>query len=724
MASKGFGGSKDLTYQFPDFNIKESEKDKDWYKKCVMAITNQSLHNSYDLYYDAINESYEFYQGLDVGEEFRFLQEAEDGDVLPASWINYNKIKVKIDLLIGELSERGYRLNVSSINKDAKIRKLRKKEETRVDMRLSKFVEPVQQSIGIPLMKSDALPQDEEELEEFFDYNYKEKSEVFIQSAIKWLAKVNDWDYERIALFRDLCIAGRCFVKTEIVNGIPRARRIDPRYMIFDTNATDDFLSDSSFFGEVRYMAINDLVEEYDVTREEIEQVYKSHNESQKLNIYNQQKAYADGLLGNTSLRFFKRERGELRVLVVSAVWADTKPFNHKESKDKYGNTHYKSVGDSDGKSVKKRRIGTWRKGTLIGGQLCKDYGEVDNQIRSVDDLHTSRCPYKCLIPNYINGHGVSKVDQLKGLQKLKDIALYNVQLEMSTAGTKGFIYDISQLPEEWNIETALKYLKTTGIAFIDSKKDGYPSNFNQFQSIDMTLSDSITRYIGVSQMVDAEMDAISGINEARQGIVKNASQAVGVTQSALMQSSMSTQSMFKLFNIFSNHTWTSIANLTRIAAKDAERFSPIIGDVGVDFINNDLEIDLNDYDVFIESVPPVIEDTQMYHQLVQSALAAGSIDFRSAIKLLMEKDPEIGVKKFERALREQEKKQEMAQQQAAQQQQAMMQQQSQSEQQQFAMEQQGKLAEIQMENEGKKELELIKSRVAALGKRFETKRR
>ncbi len=724
MTNKGFGGNKDLTYQFPDFNIKESQKDEDWHKKCVMAITNQSLHNSYDLYYDAINESYEFYQGLDVSEEFKFLQEAEDGDVLPASWINYNKIKVKIDLLIGELSERGYKLNVTSINKDAKIRKLQKKEETRVDMRMSKFIDPLQQSSGVPLMNMENLPQDEEELDEFFNYNYKEKSEVFIQFAIKWLSRVNDWDYERIALFRDLCIAGRCFVKLEIVKGIPRARRVDPRYMIFDTNATDDFLSDSSFFGEVRYMPINDLADEYNITKSEIEEVYRSHNESQKLNIFTQGSTYSEGLLGNTNLKFFKRERGELRVLVVSAVWADTKPFNYKESEDKYGTTHYKKVGDSDSKNVKKRRIGTWRRGTLIGGEIFKEWGEIDNQVRSVDDLHDSRCPYKCLIPNYINGHGVSKVEQLKGLQKLKDIALYNVQLEMARAGTKGFYYDISQLPDEWDIETALKYLKTTGIAFIDSKKDGVPSSFNQFQQIDMTLSDSITRYIGVSEMVDREMDAISGINEARQGIVKNASQAVGVTQSALMQSSMSTQSMFKLFSMFSNHVWTYTANLVRIAAKDSTKFAPILGDVGFDFINNDLEVDLNDYDVFIESIPPVIEDTQMYYQMVQSALAAGSIDFRSAIKLLMEKDPEIGVKKFERALVEQEKKQERMMQQQQEQQMAMQQQQAQADQQGQMMDQQGKMAEIQLENEGKRELELIKARVAALGKRFETIRR
>src|SRR5690606_6428701 len=136
-----------------------------------------------------------------------------------------------------------------------------------------------------------------------------------------------------------------------------------------------------------------------------------------------------------------------------------------------------------------------------------------------------------------MNGAVVSKVHMMKNLQNFKNMALYRLQLDMARAGTKAFFYDINQLPEGFRLETALKYMKTAGVIPIDASQ----STYNQFKEVDQTISNNITAYLEISGLMDREMDAISGINEARQGMVKNASQAVGVTQSSLFQSTLST---------------------------------------------------------------------------------------------------------------------------------------------------------------------------------------
>lgn len=647
-------GDKNSSLTFPNYNIPESEKKEDYHKQFVEAITNYAINGSYDLGYSMMDESYNFYNGTQGGDEFNFLQEAEDGEVLPAIWINYNRIKPKIDLLIGEMDKKGYDIKVKAINKEAIIRKYDAKENMRIDIRMNPVARVIEENYNVPMGYNPNIPEDEAELDMFFD-SWQSKAEVVVEYALKFLDKKYRWRYLRIALARDIYIAGRAFVKCEIINGIPTVRRVDPRNMIFDYNSTDDFLSDSTFFGEVRYMSIADAAQVYGLDQKEIKEVYNGYTKGAA----NPKSALLVNAANNSGLSYFKDEAGDLRVLVLEAVWQDYKKIKKKYSEDKYGYTHVKEVSDKtkDKENIKSKNVKTWRKGTLIGGKILKEWGEVENQVRSIDDFYDSDCPYKACIPNWINKNSISKVEILKSLQKLKNITLYNVQLAMARAGAKGFVYDIAQIPDGWTVKNVMKFLKVAGIAFIDSMKDGVPAQHNQFGPIDQTLTDAVSKYIAISDMIDREMDAVSGINEARQGLVQSASQAVGVTQSALIQSSLSTESLNSLFQIFASNVWTHLAGLFKFA--DIDKFAPIISETGINFFSEDLEHELDDYAVFIEEVNPMLSDLQQFQNFVTAGLQSGVIDFIDAIKLMREKDVTRGIREFERAYNK--KQQEMA---------------------------------------------------------------
>lgn len=702
------------TYTFPKLTVKESEKNEDWHKKFVQAILNRSIADGYANRYAIANECVNFYLGLQSGDEFDFLQKAEDGDVLPAQWIVFNKINTKINLLIGELAERGYDISVKALNKEARVRKLEEKERLRVEMRFAPVAAELEDSLGLPVQSDEGfIPESEEELDDFIDMDYKEISEIVMESALKFVCKRNGWDYNRIALFRDLLIQNMCFVRNDIIGGVPVAKHVDPRWMVWDVNATDDFLSDSTYFGEIEYMPISQAVDRYSLTDKQVEQVYGAYQD------------YLSGVnqstMGSTSdfsvidrsnnLRFFKSTGGgELRVLVMRGCWLDYKKMSHKLSTDSAGTEHLRKVHpDAEGEDIKKNRIQIWRQGTLIGGSILKEWGELPNQVRNVDSLAFTEAPYKALIPNYLNNTAVSKVQQLKSLQKLKDITMYNIQLAMARAGTKGIFYDVAQLPEDFDINRAMKYLKSVGIAFIDSTASGGAASFNQFKEFDLSLSSSIQQYLQISQMIDQEMDSISGINEARQGQVKSASQAVGVTQSALIQSNLSTAVYFKLFSQFCSNVLNQQAKLIKIAfPKNKARFAPIIGDSGINFLETDIELDLNDYGVFVEEHPPIIQDTQNFQQIVIAALQAGQLTFYDAMNLLLERDVKAGVRKLERNLKKREQMQ-------MEQQQAMMQaeqEQAAAEQEQVAQAKQADMAMKQMELDGQMKQVLAKGRM------------
>lgn len=693
--------------RFPD--PMSPKKDKDYHKKWVQAIVKESLTTNYEHSIAFMDTLVDFYNGAQGGEQFKFLQEAEDGDMLPAMWSNYNKIKVKIDLLLGELTAKGYEIRVRHTNSEASSRKLDAKREALVMMRVSRDLEEIDPEVARSMMPMGGEIEDEKDLEDYFEYDYREITEVIMEAAIKYCAKKYNLDYLRIALFRDLLIFGRMFYKSEIVNSLPVLRRIDPRNFVFDPTAEDDFLHTSSYFGEVRYMSVADAADQYGLTVEEIKKAYQ---DGEKPGNFRAGNAVRSQHIEGTNIAYYKHEDGELKVLVFSAVWKDTKKFNYKESKDKYGNDHLKFIGEEE--SVKKEdklhksNVKIFRKATIIGSDIVVDWGEVENQVRNIEDPFDTPCPYKACIPNYFNGKSVSITEQLQSLQNLKDITLFNVQLQMARAGGKGFVYDLAQTPDDWEADTVIKYLKTAGIAFINSKKDGTPAQFNQFQSIDMTISASITQYLEINAMIDREMDAITGVNEARQGNVQYATQTVGVTQSALFQSNLMTKTRFDLFEYALSEGLNHQAGLVKIAWENKEVFSPIIGDIGYNFINQSTDIELDDYGVFIELVPQSINDLQNFQQIVMAALQAGQLTFVDALKLLKEKQIIPAIRKFERAVMRREKKaqeQQMAQQQAAQQMQMQMQEQQ----------MQAQMAQQQMQAQSQKDIAIAKGKIDLL---------
>lgn len=667
-----------VKYSFPSLTVPESDKDEDWYKQYTQAIVNRSMSEGYTDRVAIANECVNFYQQVQSGEEFAFLQRAEDGDVLPAKWMTVSRIHNKINLLLGELSQKKYDIIVKGLNQELTSRKLKKREEMRIDLRFQPLAQSLEQQSGFQLQNPEMKgangfqPENEEELDDFFDSGgYKDIAEIVVKAILKYLVRVNRWDYQRIAMFRDILIQGMGFCRTEILDGIPVSQRVDPRNMIWDSNSTDDFLTDSTYFGEIEYMSIGDAIDKYGLTKKEVDEAYNAYTTQYNRQTFSQDANDFNVLGSNSNLRFFKNEGGELRVLVCRACWVDYKPYNNKISKDKFGQVHVKRVSpEASGEDVKRTIIKIWRRATLIGGKFLKQWGEMPNQAR--DWTHLSNCdaPYKALIPNYMNGIIVSKVHQMKNLQKLKDIALYRMQLDMARSGGRGFMYDVTQLPPGMTLPQAMKYLKTAGILPIDPSASGNPSGFNQFKDIDLTLQQtSINSYLEIVAMLDREMDAISGINEARQGQVKNASQAVGVTQSSLYQSAMSTEIYYDLFGQFCSSVLTYQAKLAKLAWAGKERFAPIIGDSGVDFLAMDVDMDLHDYAVFIEEVPKMIQDEQTFQQIILAALQAGQLQFAQAMRLLLEKDIQAGVRKLER-----ETKKFLEQQ--AQQEQAMMQQQ------------------------------------------------
>ena len=91
-------------------------------------------------------------------------------------------------------------------------------------------------------------------------------------------------------------------------------------------------------------------------------------------------------------------------------------------------------------------------------------------------------------------------------------------------------------------------------------------------------------------------------------------------------------------------------AGLVKLSFAGNERYAPIIGDVGVNFLEQTVDLELDDFGVFIEELPPLLQDLTTFREIVTAALNAGQLDFITATKLLIEKDITVGIQRFEAA--------------------------------------------------------------------------
>lgn len=701
-----------ITNAFPYISVPEKEKDNEEYHlKWAKAIVTNTFTDSYAQNFRIMSELYKLFQSGTTADMADHLQRAEDGSTLPSVWLSINEIKNKVKLLCGELEERGYDIRAKAVNPEAVSRKLEEKERLRVERRLQSTAQSAQQMTGIPLQKDEHIPQTDKELDEYMDLSYKDKAALIVEYALKFIAATTDWDDKRVWIFRDLIITNRAITKTEVIRGIPQTRRIDPLCFIFDPNSTNDNLSDSTYFGEVEYMPLASAAERYGLSEEEIKEAYNSYNNYLGLNERANHPLHGYyGSIPDQTIRWFRVMDGTPRCLVIRGCWRDYKTLAHKyEVKNEFG-TEY--LQDVTGEQVRKRdkdkimtnKIETWRQCTLVGGTFVKEWGECPNQARDLSSINKSNPPYDVWVPDFLLGRSVSIVEQIAGLQLLKDITVYNMQLAMARGGPKGLVYDMAMKPEGMTHEQVLGYLKASGILPINSKEYQLGmGNMKMFDQFDLTLSDSIEQYINIMNYLDSKMDAVSGISPARQGIVQGASQAVGVTNSALLQSNLVTATYFKGFERFCSRIFNHQARLIKLCWANKEVFAPIIGDTGIDFLKDNIDISLDEFDVIVQSLPPLVQDRQKLENIVMAAIQSGSLELVDALDILLEPDTRAAVRKLKRkmAIRKmmemQSQQQEQQNQQQLQEQQAEAQAQQQEQQLRSAEELQGqKLAATQ----------------------------
>jgi hypothetical protein len=153
---------------------------------------------------------------------------------------------------------------------------------------------------------------------------------------------------------------------------------------------------------------------------------------------------------------------------------------------------------------------------------------------------------------------------------------------------------------------------------------------------------------------------------------------------------------------------WTQVAGLAKITWTDKEQYAPIIGDAGVDFIKQDIDLAMDDYATFVRVLPPSMQNQMELKEFVKISLQQQKLELDDALDLMFERDVDVAKGRLKRALRKKkEADMQMQQQMAMQQQQQAAQLKMQGEQTQAQLQSQLAMTEEQAKQDRMKDIEM-----------------
>lgn len=617
--------------QFPRQSIPENKKDEQWHKDNILGLIN--YHSDYGVFKSERLKDVENYQILDGifdHKQFNYMTEMY-GITAPARLVNWPMINTRIELLAGELLSQGLQFSTEVINRDAVSRKNEKKIGVAVETLLRPVRREIEGVLGMKIPDEDLGEEVPKDIEEYSNYKFRDAVEVMVHHGLKHLIEKQKLYHVFKKGFYDLCITNKQFYKVYVKNGDPFVKRVDPRRMIYDKDSDEEFLHEAGHAGDQAWYTINEILDRHKLTKKQVEELE---------DLASKDKAYFDGLGLNFDFYRFEDD-GTLKVCVTEMQWRSIRMIDYKISKNPYDpeNDYYKMLPE-DYVPSKKDEIQSYgfsdvRKGILIGHDMLIDWGRKSNQIRPEDNYQKTCLDYYGIVKNNFTGTTLSVVDALKNVQLFKNLIMFQVERLVAAGGGKAVVYDVAQKPKGIPLEDVFYHAKNSGLILINSKQEGNKflnSGFNQFSSIDFTLSNSLQQLMNLVMMLDETADRMTGISAARSGINKS-SDLVGVNERNVMQSTIITAPLYEAHYAVVEQVLNAMANLMPFAWGNEPRMINVLGDNMFETLHITEAIANDFYGIYVKNNAKEIGDRNMMLGLIQNYSNTGAIEPLAAIR-------------------------------------------------------------------------------------------
>ena len=236
---------------FPIQKIPFSQKSEEWKKTCVDYIIGQSqLSNGSSIPTDEEMQTYyDLYNSVYSEKDLKYVTNPfNQDDGFPAVAQDYNIIRPKIDLLIGEETKRPFNFKVCRTS-DAAAGEMQEKAKQMlldyVQASIMAKMGPEEQARYEEALSSGEI-QTPEQIQEYLTKEYKDVAEVTAYHTLNYLKHSLNIDHEFVKTWKDGLIAGEEVIYVGIRNGEPCLNRVNPKNFWFDDAEGIEFIHEAS----------------------------------------------------------------------------------------------------------------------------------------------------------------------------------------------------------------------------------------------------------------------------------------------------------------------------------------------------------------------------------------------------------------------------------------------------------------------------------------------
>lgn len=694
---------------FPRQKLPLSKKGKKWQEDCVNYIIgegNVTSGGNSTSYYGELQTYYNLYNSIFDEKDFKSITnpfKVEDG--FPATPHDFNIIRPKVDLLIGEETKRPLNFRVIRTSQEA-TSEMQEKEKQMIlqyiEAAITARMSPEEaQQFQEQLQSGEIMPP--EQIAKYMDKDYKDIVENTAYHSLTYLREKLDLDNEFIKGWKDGLISGREIYYVGVLNAEPYAERVNPICFSYDKSPDLEFIEDGSWCCRKMRMPITEVYDRYydKLEEKDLDKLEEMIGSTPGRNLGDRSPVDMGIQLRIYDNPIFEGS-GKSLVNVWHCCWKSFKKIFYVTTTDDAGQPQinivdetYQPVGNEV--SIEPDWIIEVWEGYRAGSDLYFGIQPIEYQHVSIDNPNSQKLPYCGAIYSNTNSKPRSLVSILKPLQYMYIVLWYRLELAIARDKGKVVNMDITQIPKSMNISPAkwMHYLSSVGVNFINPYEEGWnipgreggkPAQFNQITALDLTMSNVIAEYIQLMDKIEELAGTISGITQQREGAVSS-SEMVGNVERSVVQSSHITEPLFWVHNQCKRRVLNMLLNTAKGAWEETgkQKLQYIFDNGERAFLDITPKFYYEDMDVFVSDTSKDLENIQKLQQLIQPAMQNGA-SLLEAAEILTNDNFNIIKQKLKDMQTRQEQVQQQQQEAEAQQQQQLQQMQNESKQQELML--------------------------------------
>lgn len=641
--------------QFPIQKLPMSKKTKDWREANVDYIIGKSMGGSRNgnnrtrkeemqTYYDLYNSIYNEKDLKYVTNPFK----QQDG--FPAMAQDFNVVKPKIDLLLGEETKRPFNFKTIRTSDIATSEMQEKAKQMLIDYIqatiMSKLGPEEQARYQQALQSGEIMPP--EQIQKYMSKDYKDVAEITAYHTLNYLKSKLNIAHEFYKGWKDALVGGEEIYYIGIQNGNPCLERINPLYFDYDTDTSDlEFIHDAQWCVYEMKLSVTDIYDRF----------YDKLSEKQ----LNQLLDMADGTSKGGINPEVRKTSLDFPHIKTHTIGGKSNPFESTNSISvwhccwqSFRKIAFVTIQDPEtGEPVEyivdesynetgteisvewKWIIETWE-GYRAGEDLYWGIEPLEYQYVSSENPNAQRLPYTGVIYNNTNSKPRSLVSIMKPLQYMYIVLWYRLELAMARDKGKVVNMDITQIPKSMNIDVSkwMHYLSALGVNFINPYEEGWdipgreggkPASFNQITALDLTMANTINQYIMLMDKIEAMLSEITGVSKQREGSISS-NELVGNVERSVVQSAHITEPWLWTHNQVKKEALQMLLNTAKYAWKDNKvNINYVLDDATRAFLTLSDDFLYEDMDVFVEDTTKNQQQIEALKNLMQPAMQNGA---------------------------------------------------------------------------------------------------